>query len=100
MYDPPRVCKGLSEGVARRSAKMYPAYCWSVSTPGHDGVRARLASQMVRSMTTAFFDQAWDVWVDRAAILVKSPAEPGGIEELQRAARDQVATAAEDRYTS
>ena len=43
------------------------------------GIRARLASQMVRSVTTAFFDQAWDVWVDRTAILVKSPAEPGGI---------------------
>lgn len=34
--------------------------------------------KMVRSVTTAFFDQAWDVWVDRTAILVKSPAEPGG----------------------
>ena len=25
-----------------------------------------------------FFAQTWDVWVDRTAILGKSPAEPGG----------------------
>ena len=38
--------------------------------------------QMAQSMTAASFDQAWDVWVDRTAILVSLLQNPVGSKSI------------------
>ena len=68
---------------------MYPAYLWNTRFLALMEIRARLASQMVRSRKEPFFSiRLGNVWVDRTAILFEvtcrtwwenSPAKRCGI---------------------
>ena len=42
MYGPPRDCKGKF-GREDKSAQMYSAFGWKISSPGHDELRACLS---------------------------------------------------------